>query len=278
MVYQIKADFYKLIHSKLVYIIALVVGLIFLLFAKMAYGSGGYYMGFVTGNVHEVPVVQGFLGFIYVNKAKPMTWEIIYSCNALTSLLWIALMALTVQFYLKEYQYGTIKLSIAYGCNKTILFFSKLIVILIYFGILYYGFNIGALFFLSHALGVSVTGTAIINLLGLASLNLLVFVVLTIAIMLFCTLVKNSVVVSIVTVGFMFSMIFMLISVLSSGSQTMPLIINMIFHLNPMYYLWRASGYWSSSNIVLEIVLFFIIGTLILSEASYLLLKNQELK
>lgn len=52
----------------------------------------------------------------------------------------------------------------------------------------------------------------------------------------------------------------------------------MFFHLNPMYYLWRASGYWANSSIILEIVMFFVLGSLALSEASYLLLKKQEIK
>ena len=66
-------------QTKLIYIIAIVVGLLFLLFCKMTYGSGGYYMGFVTGHVDKFPIVQGFLRFVYVNKANPMTWEIIFS-------------------------------------------------------------------------------------------------------------------------------------------------------------------------------------------------------
>lgn len=275
MLNQIKAEVFKLVNSKLFFIIIGIVGLMFFMFYNMIGGEGGFYLGFVTGYVNKIPLVEGFLGFVYEDPNHPMMWEIVYSATTFTSLLWLALLGLVVQFYLKEYQNGTIKLSIAYGCNKLVLFYSKLVVILIFFGVLYYAFTISALFVLSNSIGAAVTSQMLTSLLKLSTLFYASYIVLAIGIMFLCILIQNSVVVSTITIVYMFSMIFLLIA---TYDRSNPFLLDLYNYCNPMYYLWKASSFWADASIIRNNIIYLIAGSSILSILSYIVLKKREIK
>lgn len=275
MVNQIKAEWYKLTHSKVFYITGAAVLLLFFMFYNMSGGKGGFYMGFVTGYIDKMPKIEGFLGFVYVDKSNPFICEIVSSSTVFTSLLWVVLMALIVQFYLKEFQTGTVKLTIAYGINKMTFLYAKAIVILLYFGVLYYAFCIAAGFVVCSRLGVTLTGAILKALLTQTTLNFMTYIVLTFLIFFMCTLVKNTVVVSAVSIVFMYSMIFLL---LATYDRATPILLKIYNHLNPMYYLWKTSSYWAGGGIVREIVIFFFAGIAILSAGIAYLFNRQETK
>lgn len=275
MVNQIKAESYKLIHSKVFYIIGIVVLLLFFMFYNMSGGAGGFYMGVVTGYIDNMPKIEGFLGFVFVDRNQPLICELVSSATVFTCLLWVAFMALIVQFYLKEFHDGTVKLTIAYGINRLTVLYAKAIVVIVYFGCLYYAFCISAYFVVCGRLGVAVTGAGMKALLTQTSLFFMIYIVFTFVIFFVCTLIKNTAVVSSLIIVFMYSMIFLL---LATYDRVTPLVLKIYNHLNPMYYLWKTSSYWADGRIVNEIVIFFFAGIVILSAGISYIFKKQEVK
>jgi len=237
----------------------------------MSTGDGAFYMGAVTEYHNEVPVLGGFLAYAYDNPAQPTDWDLLYSSTAFTGLTWIVLMVLAIQLYSKEYQTGTIKLSIAYGKNRFLLFLSKFIVIISYFGLLFYTFNLVAFIILTKQQGYALTIDNILTLLKLSSLYFMVLIVFTLLCLTISTLSKNTVGVSTLTIVFMFSIVFMPVSNLH---EEMSIILKAYIVSNPMYYLWNASSYWAKSHIIKDILVYFAIANGALLLLSNFLLNN----
>ena len=212
MVNQIKAESYKLIHSKVFYITGIVVLLLFYMFYNMSGGAGGFYMGFVTGYIDKIPMIEGFLGFVFVDRNKPFICELVSSATVFTCLLWVVLMTLIVQFYLKEFQTGTVKLTVAYGIDKLTVLYAKAIVAIAYFGSLYYAFCISTYLVVCDRLGEAVTGAGMKALLAQTTLFFMIYIVFTFLVFFVCTLIKNTAVVSALVIVYMYSMIFLLLA------------------------------------------------------------------
>lgn len=275
MLNQLKADYYKLRHSSVFLIVNVLIIILLCALFGMSKGSDGFYMGFARKMVGAEPVLDGFIAFAFEDRANPTFWEIIYSATALTFILWIILMVLAIQIYSQELQNGTIKLSVAYGKNRLVLFYSKLIVVLSYFGILYYVFNIISYLFCVKATGVALTEKGILELLKLTTLFFLIFVIFTMICMILCSVYRNAVFVSTCMLAYMYSVVFLILGVMD---HKIPFLLNIYFHINPMYYLWKASGYWAEPGIAKEIIIFFIAGFIILSICINFIENKHEIK
>lgn len=272
---QLRADFYKLRHSRLFWITAFLVLIIFIALCVMSFGSDGFYMGFAREFIGVEPVLDGFVAFAFEDRANPSMWEVIYSATGFTFILWLVLLVLTVQFFTKEFTTGTVKLSIAFGTNKSILFFSKLIVILTYYGILFYAYNILAFIYCCFKTGLPLTATGMVYLLKLTTLFFMILVVFTMFCMVMCIIFPNPVLVITCMIAFMYSYIFM---ILGTYGKELSTTVKLYFSCNPMNYLWTASGFWAYPEITYNIFRFFIVGSVVLSISACLIQERKEVK
>ncbi len=275
MINQLKADYYKLTHSLLFKIIIGVIALLFVGFLAMSRDSEGFGLGFAREYVGLEPIVDGFVAFAFDNPAKPTFWEVVYSAVFMTFFLWIVLLILTVQFFSKEFTSGTIKLSYANGKDRFVIFMSKLIVITTFFGFFYYLFNILAYLVATNSSGYPLTAEGIIRLLQLTTLFFLVLVIFTMMSMVIFCIVQNPPIVTTIMIAIMYSTFFIILCLRDNKA---PLIVQIYFYLNPMYYLWKASGFWAYQEIVKEILIYFTAGFLVLGTSAYYLMENKEIK
>lgn len=272
---QLKADYYKLVHSKLFWIIGGLMIILLCAIFGMSTSNDGFYMGFAREMIGNEPVLDGFVAFAFEDPAHPSFWEVVYSSTVMTFLQWILLMVLAVQVYSQELTCGTKKLSIAYGKSRLTLFYSKLVVVVSYFGVLYYVFNIVAYIFCTKVTGTGLTGEGMCEVLKLTTLFFMVFVILAMICMILCSLFQNAVFVSTIILAFMYSVVFLILGVMDNK---IPLPLNIYFHINPMYYLWKASGYWAYPSIAKEIVIYFCVGFVALSILVNFIENKHEIK
>lgn len=272
---QLRADFYKLRHSSTFWIVGGLFVILFVFFCMMSTSKEGVFFGFARENINNVPVLDGFVAFSYLNPSKPTMWEIVYSATLFTFFLWIVLLVLTIQFYSKEFSTGTVKLSIAYGKNRLMLYFSKLIVIVTYFGILYYLFQIMAYFVSAHQIGAPVTVEGIIAVIKLTTLFFMALIIFTMLAMLLYNIFQNTVVVSTCMVVYMYSLVFLILGIMD---KAVPPILQLYFNINPMYYLWRASGFWAFPSIAYDTIIYFVVGIIVITICTYFVQVRKEVK
>ena len=74
--------------------------------------------------------VIGFQAKCYLSSEMPTFQTVACSSLAYTAFFWIVCLVFATIFFTKEYNTGTIKLSVAYGTKRTILYYTKAITIL----------------------------------------------------------------------------------------------------------------------------------------------------
>lgn len=112
--------------------------------------------------------VIGFQAKCYLSSEIPTFQTVARSSLAYTAFFWIIGILFATIFFTKEYNTGTIKLSVAYGTKRTILYYTKAITILVVSLITYLIFV--ATFFVIEIIqsGYIPTASEVINLLGWA--------------------------------------------------------------------------------------------------------------
>lgn len=161
MINHFKAEFYKLRHSKiLITILGVCAAVIMVSFAL------GDMTFFGAGDGTES--VIGFQAKCYLSSEIPTFQTVARSSLAYTAFFWIIGILFATIFFTKEYNTGTIKLSVAYGTKRTILYYTKAITILVVSLITYLIFV--ATFFVIEIIqsGYIPTASEVINLLGWA--------------------------------------------------------------------------------------------------------------
>lgn len=274
MINQLRADYYKLFHSKLFYVICASFILSFTAFTAMALGKNIFSMGSVVGHKNGIPLIDGFIGFSYKNLGKPNFWELAYSATAFNGLLWFILMALSIQFISKEYQEGTIKLEVAYGIDIFKVYVSKSIVVISFFEAMLCIFNFAAFAVVSIIEHYTPSFANIISFIGLILLYCLIFSVFALICFTLYIAIKNTVLISTIMPVFMFSTI--VIYIMYGFKQ--PLWVQCYVKINPFSYMSNASRFWADPAISRNILLYFFISVPILLISSYFILKHQEIK
>ncbi len=162
MINHFKAEFYKLRHSKiLITILGVCAAVIMVSFAL------GDMTFFGAGDGTES--VIGFQAKCYLSSEIPTFQTVARSSLAYTAFFWIIGILFATIFFTKEYNTGTIKLSVAYGTKRTILYYTKAITILVVSLITYLIFV--ATFFVIEIIqsGYIPTASEVINLFGMGS-------------------------------------------------------------------------------------------------------------
>lgn len=274
MINQLRADYYKLFHSKLLRNIIAAFIISFIVFTAMAFSGNAFSMGAVSGYKDGIPLIDGFRGFVYMHPYKPYFWELCYSATAFDGLLWFILMALSLQFISTEYQNGTIKLAAAYGINIFKVYVSKSIVVVSFYGLMFCSFNLAAFAVVSYTKNYTLVFENIIALFELILLHFLVTAVLSLICFTLYIAVKNTVAISTIMPVFMFS----IVGIDMIFGLKPPLLAGWYLKINPFYYMSNASRFWADSSIVKNILLYFVISVPILLISSYFILQKQEIK
>jgi len=274
MINQLRADYYKLFHSKLFYVICTVFILSFIAFTAMAFRKNVFSMGSIVGYKKGIPLIDGFIGFSYKHLGKPTFWELVYSATAFNGLLWFILMVFSIQFISKEYQVGTIKLEVAYGIDIFKVYVSKSIVVISFFEVMLCIFNFAAFAVVSLVEKYTPSFGNIAFLVELILLYCLILAVFTLICFTLYIAIKNTAVISTIMPIFMFSTI--VIYIMYGFKQ--PLLVQCYVKINPFYYMSSASRFWAQPEILRNILLYFSISVPILLISSYFILKQQEIK
>ena len=136
---QIRAEFYKLFHTKALYLTFALILAVFGIFS-----IGGQQQFVVSSSsldgTWKIGETVGFLARAYSDTAHPMIEEIIRTATSYTVFFWLIVLIFSVIFFSREYTDSTIKIAIASGQSRIKFFVAKYIVITITSIFLYFSF------------------------------------------------------------------------------------------------------------------------------------------
>ena len=136
---QIRAEFYKLFHTKALYLTFALILAVFGIFS-----IGGQQQFVVSSSsldeTCKIGETVGFLARAYSDTAHPLIEEIIRTATSYTVFFWLIVLIFSVIFFSREYTDSTIKIAIASGQSRIKFFVAKYIVISITSIFLYFSF------------------------------------------------------------------------------------------------------------------------------------------
>lgn len=265
---QLKAEMYKFRHSKMPLIISIVCLAIFLIsfvFGEMVF--------FGAGDGRKVEI--GFQAKCYLSEETITFRSIARSSLAYTAFFWVIAGLFTAHFFIKEYSAGTMKLSIAYGTKRKILYYAKIFTI---FGIslLFYGLFV-AVFFVNEVArsGYSPDFIEIQNMLGWTLLCGFVLIAFESIIIFLCVLIQNAGIVIGISCFYVFggASIYLMIW---SDMENAALPLKIFVYGNPMYY-WMNFSSCRTMGIV-EQFPFYLIACVIIMIFGGLIMSQKEIK
>lgn len=271
---QLKAEFYKLIHTKAFWIMILLVCCLLILFF-----IGGEQQFVVAGKDNNVTIgnAVGFLARVYKNPQNPMIGEIIRTATSYTAFFWLIILIFTVSFFSKEYNDSTIKIAVAGGTNRLVFYISKLFIISFISVLCYSLFTSFAFLFECFNLNYIITTTSFLCFLKILVLNNLVMLIFISITIMFCVLFKHSAIVVGVMSFYIFSgaLIYMMIWQ-NMSTQSIPLLVYL--KTNPIYYWMNNCAYNLTNSFNLQIFIYFIFGMIGTTVLSSVILSKQEIK
>ena len=136
---QIRAEFYKLFHTKALY---LTFALILAVFGIFSIGGQQQFVASSSSldKTWKIGETVGFLARAYSDTAHPLIEEIIRTATSYTVFFWLIVLIFSVIFFSREYTDSTIKIAIASGQSRIKFFVAKYIVISITSIFLYFSF------------------------------------------------------------------------------------------------------------------------------------------
>ena len=262
MINHFKAEFYKLRHSKiLITILGVCAAVIMVSFAL------GDMTFFGAGDGTES--VIGFQAKCYLSSEIPTFQTVARSSLAYTAFFWIIGILFATIFFTKEYNTGTIKLSVAYGTLPfslhNIAFF--LITYLIFV----------ATFFVIEIIqsGYIPTASEVINLLGWALACGTVLLALESISIFLCVVIQNTGIVTGICCLYVFSGASVYL-MLWSDMETVSIPLKFFVYGNPMYY-WMNFSSCRTMGII-EHLPFYFIGCISLLIVGGLIMIRKEIK
>ena len=264
MINHFKAEFYKLRHSKiLITILGVCAAVIMVSFA----------LGDMT--FFGTESVIGFQAKCYLSSEIPTFQTVARSSLAYTAFFWIIGILFATIFFTKEYNTGTIKLSVAYGTKRTILYYTKAITILVVSLITYLIFV--ATFFVIEIIqsGYIPTASEVINLLGWALACGTVLLALESISIFLCVVIQNTGIVTGICCLYVFSGASVYL-MLWSDMETVSIPLKFFVYGNPMYY-WMNFSSCRTMGII-EHLPFYFIGCISLLIVGGLIMIRKEIK
>ena len=114
---QIRAEFYKLFHTKALY---LTFALILAVFGIFSIGGQQQFVASSSSldETWKIGETVGFLARAYSDTAHPLIEEIIRTATSYTVFFWLIVLIFSVIFFSREYTDSTIKIAIASGQSR----------------------------------------------------------------------------------------------------------------------------------------------------------------
>ncbi|WP_343247158.1 ABC transporter permease [Diplocloster hominis] len=265
---QYKAEWYKFHHSKMPFIILGVC--ISIILASFAFGNMTFF-GAGDGITNSI----GFQAKCYLSEETPTFISVARSALAYTAFFWMIGVLFTALFFTKEYSQGTIKLSVAYGMKRSILYYTKAITIFVISFLTYFAFV--AVFTIVETMlsGYFLNTHELIKLLGWTSLCGMVLIALECITIFFCVLIPNTGIVTGICFLYVFSgasVYLMIWSEMEKAAIPMKIFI----YGNPMFY-WMNFSSCRTMGIV-ENLPFYIGGCILLLIIGSFVMNKKEIK
>ena len=270
---QIRAEFYKLFHTKALYLTFALILAVFGIFS-----IGGQQQFVVSSSsldgTWKIGETVGFLARAYSDTAHPMIEEIIRTATSYTVFFWLIVLIFSVIFFSREYTDSTIKIAIASGQSRIKFFVAKYIVITITSIFLYFSFIMIAFIIECAKFNVPIQLFPMLKIAGLNCMVMGAFIGIT---LMLCVIFKHTAIVVGAMSLFTFSgpLIYMMtwdnMSVQSWRVLT-------YLKINPMYYWMNTCSYNMINHLEINILTYFVGTVIITFLVSALILRKQEIR
>lgn len=268
MLNYLKAELYRLVHSKS--LIGFILGSVFILFLSMIFGEMTI-MGSGEGMLLDI----GFQAKSYLSAAEPTFETVAQSCLGYTAFFWLVNVLFTATFFNKEYEVGTIKLSVAYGIDRRIIYFSKAMIILVVSLFMYFAFILGFFILETMQSGYLMSLAEFMQLLQWTVINGLVLLAMNCLVIFLCGLISNISVVTGVSCIYIFSGACVYLMSWASMETLFPLLRAYVY-ANPMFYWMNIC----SSNItrIIDYLPWYLLSSTLLLIIGCILVNRKEIK
>lgn len=276
MVHQLRAELYKLTHTKAFYLTLLLVLCVFGIF--LMGGEQQFVASSIsTGDPWEVGKTVGFIARSYTDIQHPSIEEIIRTATSYTVFFWLIVLIFAVSFFSREYADSTMKIVIASGQSRITFFLAKYLVISITSLALYALFILSAFLIECLKIGEEITLQHMTQMLEITLLNCLVLLALIGLILLCCVAIRHTAIVVGILSFFVFTgpLVYMMIW---DTMQTQPWGLILYVKVNPMYYWMNTCSYHIIPHLKASVVTYFLVVTLSTLLISFLLLRKQEIR
>lgn len=270
---QIRAEFYKLFHTKALYIM---IGMVLCVFAIFILGGEQQFVvsSSSMGDTWEIGKTVGFLARSYSDPNHPLLGELIRTATSYTVFFWLIVLVFSVIFFSREYTDATIKVAIAGGQSRQVFFAAKYIVITAVSFVLYILFTVSA--FLIECIKLQVP-VQLLPLLKIVAQNCMVMGAFIGMTLLLCVLFRHTAVVVGAMSLFTFSGPLIYMMTWDHMAEQSWRVLGYL-KLNPMYYWMNTCSYNLIGNLDRNIVVYFV-GTVVLTYfASVMIIRKQEIR
>lgn len=270
---QIRAEFYKLFHTKALYI---TIGLVLCVFGIFFMGGEQQFVvsSSSMGDTWEIGKTVGFLARSYADPRHPLTGELIRTATSYTAFFWLIVLVFSVIFFSREYTDSTIKVAIAGGQSRQVFFAAKYIVITVVSFVLYILFTVSAFLIECVKLKAPIQLLPLLKIVAQNCMVLGAFIGMT---LLLCIVFRHTAIVVGAMSLFTFSgpLIYMMTwDHMAEQSWR----VSGYLKLNPMYYWMNTCSYNMTEHLDRDIVVYFI-GTVVLTYlASAMIVRKQEIR
>ena len=269
---QIRAEVYKLVHTKALYVTFLLILVVFGIFFV-----GGEQQFVVssssTDNTWAIGKTVGFLARAY-SGSQPGAGELIRTATSYTVFFWLIVLLFAVIFFSREYTDSTIKIVIAAGQNRVKFFIAKYIVITVTSLILYFLFMITAYIMECVKCRVPIQLFPMVKIALLNGMVMAAFIGIT---LMLCVVLKHTAVVVGAMALFTFSgpLIYMMTWDQMAAQSWRVLV---YLKINPMYYWMNLCAYNLIPGLQNSTMIYFTITTIFTILVSALILRRQEIR
>ena len=250
---QIRAEFYKLFHTKALY---LTFALILAVFGIFSIGGQQQFVASSSSldKTWKIGETVGFLARAYSDTAHPLIEEIIRTATSYTVFFWLIVLIFSVIFFSREYTDSTIKIAIASGQSRIKFFVAKYIVISITSIFLYFSFIMIAFIIECAKFNIPIQLFPMLKIAGLNCMIMGAFIGIT---LMLCVIFKHTAIVVGAMSLFTFSgpLIYMMTW---DNMSTQSWRVLTYLKINPMYYWMNTCSYNMINNLEINILIYFI--------------------
>lgn len=266
---QLKAEYYKLKYSRATKWVAIF--FVFIIFIPFIVGNDTLFMTF--GDYKNIDSI-GWICYID-DLSNPKFAEIARFALSVNFFTWILLIVFITTMVCKEYQLGTLRLSVVYGTSKTRIFLDKLLILNVYFFAIYFLAEFMLVLALSIKYNFSFSGKELIIFGGTVLLNMLAMVGMEAVSVVLTIIFKNSGLVATISCIYFFA-----------GAITYPMVyenfenrsilIKTFCALNPTTYMYNICGFRIQPKLIMGTALFGIGMTILGIIVMHFVLRKQE--